>query len=807
MQNNKGKASSGVWGWVLVVITTVLIYFLDKPMGSIPALGRLLDPVNGSMANAELVNKDFSATHDFAGLKGVSVWFDERMVPHIHAADEHDVYFLEGYIHAYFRLWQMDLQTRAAAGRVSEVVGEKAFEFDRKQRRKGMVYGAERSLKAMEADPRTKLVMDAYTEGVNAFIASLQYREYPLEYKLMGFKPEKWTNLKIALLLKYMADDLTGRVDDLGLTYLRDVLPREQFNLLFPERIEGANPAIPTGTLFDKPSLSIPNTPSDSVAFPHFKPADFGGPREEGKGSNNWVVSGVKTASGAAILCNDPHLGLNLPALWFEAQLQAPGMNVYGASLPGTPGVVLGFNDSVSWGFTNNYRDVKDYYVINPVAENGNKYWFSGQQVDFIKRVERIQVKGKPDFLDTVAYTIHGPVMYDDNYGERNGLRKMLAVCWMGHRATNELLAIYLLNKSGNYGEFVDAIMNFQCPSQNIAYADRKGNIALWGQGQYANLWKGQGRFVMNGSDSATLWKELIPMRENPHVLNPAQGFVSSANQITTDTTYPYYYNSGGFVNLRAWRMNEMLSKMQQITIDDMCKMQNDNHSLLAERMLPALLRYCSAIHDPYIDRLRKWDYDLSAESEAASLFQVWWYYFFGSIWHPVLGGRVPGNLMPLQERTMQLFLADIHPVKGVPVDGYYSSIVTQSYKQAVDSINRFPRDRSGQAKWYQVKNTSVNHLAKLPAFSYTHIKTGGWGNAINAMKGDHGPSWRLVVQMGKEIEAYGLYPGGQSGNPGSKYYANFIDHWAEGKYYKLLFLPNSDQQNNERIRYVWKVN
>jgi len=187
---------------------------------------------------------------------------------------------------------------------VSEAVGEKAFNFDRKQRRKGMVYAAENSLRAGEADPRTKMAADAYTEGINAYIATLSYRRYPLEYKLMGFAPEPWTNLKTSLLLKYMADDLTGSTDDIALTYLRDVLPPAMFNMLFPEKIEGSTPVIPAGTAFDKPSLIIPTAPADSVAFPHYSITDFGERREMGKGSNNWALSGSRTASGAAILCN-----------------------------------------------------------------------------------------------------------------------------------------------------------------------------------------------------------------------------------------------------------------------------------------------------------------------------------------------------------------------------------------------------------------------------------------------------------------------------------------------------------------------
>ncbi len=803
-------------GVLVLIIVTIVVYILDKPpvLLGIPAIGRLLDPVNGCWASAEPVNKNFSADLKFPVTHNASVWFDKRMVPHIHADNDHDLYFLEGYIHAYFRLWQMDMETRAAAGRVSEVIGTKTLEYDRKQRRKGMVCGAENSLKVMEADPRTKAMMDAYTEGVNLFITSLNYRAYPLEYKLIGFSPESWTNLRTALLMKYMADDLTGSTDDIALTYLRDYLPKEEFDLLYPERIQGASPVIPAGTVFDKPSLAIPVAPPDSIAFPHFNAADFGEKREDGKGSNNWAISGARTASGAAILCNDPHLGLNLPSLWYEVQLQAPGMNVYGASLPGAPGVVIGFNDSLTWGLTNNYRDVKDFYLIKPVAGDKNKYWFAGKQLEFTKRIEHIYVKGKPEVIDTIDYTIHGPVTYEAQNAKDGGLRKPLAMCWMGHKGTNELLAVYLLNRAANYNQFVDAILNFQCPAQNMAYADRSGNIALWTQGQFVNEWKDQGRFVMNGSDSATLWGQLIPMRENPHVLNPQQGFVSSANQVTTDSTYPYNYTNSGWVNLRAWRINQLLAfSDKKFTIQDMFKMQQDTHSMLAGGTVGNMFKFLdSSIQygdSKYLDSLNKcsWNCNLDPESKAASFYQVWWAFFYRDAWEPKLK-NVPYDQYPLQERTMQLMTKEVEDTvhhTGVMKDAdFFKKAANKSYKEAVDSIHIL--EKTIGTDWYKVKNTSVTHLAKLPAFSFDHLKIGGWGNTINAAKGNHGPSWRMVVQMGKEIEAYGVYPGGQSGNPGSKYYADFLPQWVDGKYNKLDFLPNTDKQNDSTIKYVWNV-
>jgi penicillin G amidase len=787
-----------------LLLTTVLVYLLDKPHGPLPALGKLLDPINGFWANTEPTSKSFSFNLKLPVKEPVNVWLDERLVPHIHANNDKDIYVVQGYLHAYFRLWQMDLQTRAAGGRVSEILGDKALKFDREQRRKGMVYGAENSLKAMEADPRTKQMLDAYTTGINQYISALNFRNYPIEYKLMGFSPEPWTNLKTALLLKYMADDLTGYTEDIAMTYLRTIYAGKEAGYKLNE-IPGITPVIPAGTPFERPSMSVPVPPADSNIHVPLTAADFSTePDQEGKGSNNWVLSGKRTKSGAAILCDDPHLGLNLPSLWFEVQLQTPSMNVYGVSLPGAPGVVIGFNDNISWGFTNNYRDVKDFYAIHPSADK-QTYLFNGEQVPFTKRVEAIGIKGKKDYLDTVLYTVHGPVIYEENFHGPGGLKKPLAMAWMAHRPTNELLSLYLLNRSKGYEDFKMALKHFQCPAQNFAYADKEGNIALWGQGQFINKWADQGVYVMNGIDSSTLWKELIPMEENPHAFNPDQGYLSSANQTVTDNTYPYWYN-GYFYQYRAWRINEVLDKTASATVQDMFALQNDVYSTLAARVLPVLIKYIargnlSEAGKKHLDALRSWNYTLTVNDKTATLFQLLWNNVCNLFYAKDRPYSVPNAVLTKSELVMTKILAqDSSSFKNqTPSWETMPQGIQQAFTQTVDSFDKIGTN----TEWYKVKNTSVKHLTKIPAFGYDNLEIGGWGNTVNAAKGDHGPSWRMVVEMTKEINAYGVYPGGQSGNPGSKYYANFLDNWIKGKYYKLSFLPNLAKQNDPSIKHT----
>lgn len=781
-----------------LVLTVVLVYLLSIPIGSNPAIGKLLDPAGGFWANARCVDKGYDLELNSTLIKDeVSVWFDERLVPHIEANSDFDLYYAQGYVHAYFRLWQMDLQTRAAAGRISEILGPKAIEYDRGQRRKGMVYGAEQSLAAMEANPLSKTALDGYTAGVNSFISSLSARNYPLEYKLMGFAPEEWDNMRSALLLMYMADDLSGDVHDIGLTYyLQNVLTKEEMDFFFPEKVSGSTPVMPAGTVFDPVSLSRPDVPEGEL-FPKInfiqQPEDK---QENGKGSNNWAVSGARTASGKPILCNDPHLSLNLPALWYEVQLTAPGINVYGVSLPGAPGVVIGFNDSIAWGFTNNYRDVKDFYTIDVIDKN--TYRYNSTATQFNKRAEVIKVKGGKDVIDTVRYTVHGPLIYDEDFKEPNGIEQPLALRWMALEKSNELLSVSLLNRAKNYSEFVTAINYFLCPAQNFIYADTKGNIALWGQGQYVNKWKEQGKYIMSGKDSTTMWGDLVPVSENPHVVNPEQGFLSSANQNVSDTTYGYWYN-GKFTELRAWRINDMLDTIDQVRVEDMFRMQNDEYSVLAAKVTPFLLGVLDTynVHDGYTVLLENWNYRYSADSKAASIFHLWWAKLYATLWANTYDVS-PDGLMPLHERVAQILLEDKGRFKNT------DKVIVASYKVATDTLKHL--EENGGIEWYKLKNTSINHLAKLKPFSYAGIHNGGWGNTVNAMKGNHGPSWRMVVQMNDKPVGYGIYPGGQSGDASSKYYGTFIDKWSAGEYNKLSFISKGEQADEQMVKYKWTI-
>lgn len=786
------------------VIAIALVFILNTQWVAPIPFGKFLSPQHGLWQNADPYDKDYNANLSFPQLKGkASVYFDDRMVPHVFADNDDDAYFIQGYLHAKFRLWQMDFQTRAASGRLSEIIGAKTLDYDRNQRRLGMVYAAERSLKEIEQDPESLAACNSYTAGVNAYIARLTDRTMPLEYKLLGYKPEKWNNLKSALFLKFMALDLAGYENDFESTNAKSVFSNADFNALYPIVMDSLDPIVPKGTHFDPPPkpLEIPAT-ADSLYF-NYKDSNS---IEEQKpnpdnGSNNWAVAGSKTKSGAPILCNDPHLGLNLPSLWYEMQITTPSFNAYGVTFPGAPSVIIGFNDSIAFGFTNAMRDVRDYFPVKYKDESRKEYWFDSAWHPTSFRIEDIKIKGKPDMYDTVAYTNIGPVMYDESYtGGRNTNGSDYAVRWKAHDPSNELKVFYLLDRAKNYDDYLAAIKYLHTPGQNCIFASKRGDIAIWDQGEFPAKWHRQGDFVMPGGDSSYFWQYNIPQEQNPHLIDPERGFVSSANQMPTDTTYPYYLG-GVYPAYRGFEINRRLSQMNNITTEDMMKLQTDNYNVFGEMAVPPMLANIRADEldadgKRFLDTLKTWNFRNDAGSYGTTIFVNLW----DTLEHVVFDDEFATTRLKLpwpeectlldkilRKDTSFRFFDNINTSQTET----FSDDVTAAFKRSVPLFRKL--EKQNKLKWALFKDTRVLHLARLDALSRLHLDIGGGTNTINAANGQHGPSWRMVVQLSGETEAYGVYPGGQSGNPGSRYYDDFVDSWVNGKYYKLWVMKSSE--------------
>lgn len=787
---------------LLIFISTVLLVIvLDNRLGQLPPLGRFLDPINGFYSNAaKPASADDAATLEIPALRQkASVLYDEKGVAHIQAATDHDLYFLQGFVTARHRLWQMEVQTHYAAGRLSEIFGERMLDTDRLTRRKGLPTGAKAALAAMMQDTASAEAVQAYSDGVNAYISSLSYNKLPFEYKLLGYHPETWTPYKSALLLLYMAEDLAGYEVDLENTNLLRILGRQNFDLLYPDRLAGSDPVIPAETPWNfeamplnAPPLNYPNVSiTDTIKKPN--PAN---------GSNNWAVSGSRTRSGNPILCNDPHLSLNLPSIWYAVQLTGPDQNVYGVSLPGAPGIIIGFNERISWGVTNAARDVRDWYRIQFKTSNRNEYAYDKGWRKAEKKVEKFKLRrswfwqSKDPFMDTVIYTHHGPVVYDTNFPKKEQ-EQHFAMRWVAHEPGNSLKAFLKLNKAQNLEDYVEALTHYKAPGQNFVFASVDGTIAMKVQGNYPAKWKEQGRFLMEGSRPEHEWKGFIPAGQNALVVNPERGFVSSANQIPVDSSYPYYVYDQSYEHYRNRRINQVLGQLDSATVQDMMRLQNDNYHLRAAETLPWMLqklnlKLLKPDERDAVRLLSEWDYQALASQKAPAIYHLWWNRL-RDITFDELDSLQVAVIQPSHAATAY-FLKN-HPqhplidIARTPQKENVQNLLLLSFREAVKELDEWEQTNSKPATWGNHKNSSIQHLSAQEALSHMNMQINGGSGIVNANSGRHGASWRMVVEMSQPVQAWGIYPGGQSGNPGSPNYDDYIEDWRKGEYNRLYFV------------------
>ncbi|MCU0236875.1 MAG: penicillin acylase family protein [Acidobacteria bacterium] len=784
-----------------LLVLAAALWALQARHGSLPPLATFLDPVNGFWRN-NAASDAIPETLSIAGLRGqVTVVWDDRHVPHIFAANEDDLYRAQGYLTARDRLWQMDFLSRYAGGRLAEVIGPRVLEMDLLQRRLGMTWGAENFLKGIAGDAAMRRILTAYCNGVNAYVDALKPAAYPVEYKILGYAPSRWTPFDIALLLKYMAWDLTGYGNELGLTRTRQAAGEAVIDALFPFFAPFQDPVIPAGTAW-APAPSPPVPSRNGAARPGAGPVAAADPFGEPVGSNNWVVAGKKTKSGFPILCDDPHLQLTLPSIWYEVQLSAPGLNVRGVSLPGAPGVVIGFNEKIAWGVTNAGSDVLDFFQLRFRDSRQREYAWGETWRPLTWRREEIRVRGNKTVVENVPYTHLGPLPFAASRpGRPDWIPEGAAMRWTGHDASAILDALYRLNRARGYEDFKAAIAGFDCPAQNFAYAGSDGRIAIWHNGKFPLRARGQGRYLLDGSDPQSEWAGWVPMDRVPHSEDPERGFVSSANQSPTGDAYPYYlgWDYGTFE--RGRRINELLETATGISGADMARMQGDALSLRARTILPRLLAILNtapltAVERERAEGLARWDFVHRAESTEPTVFSRFFVELYKAIWDDDLerGGKL--FLAPKADVTMDLILGDagspFFDDAATPEKESLADIVVRAFRRALALLQEERGAFSPRWRWGQANPVVIGHLGRIPGLGAPALAVSGGRGVINAASGGHGPSWRMVVELGPGVKAWGSLPGGAAGNPGSRFYDDGVRDWAAGRAVELLFLRSA---------------
>ena len=786
--------------FVTITIASIIIFSSHHPFGTpLPALGRLVSPYNGFWKNAEssaLPNQKAIVTPSLTG-KGEIV-YDKRLVPHIFAQNLNDATFLQGYVTARYRLWQMDISVRATAGFLSEVLGERTLQHDIKKRRKGLLFAAEQLVQRWQETGEIDFIQ-SYCDGINLWISSLSPDDYPIEYKLMDFKPTLWTPLKSAIFLKSMTETLAFHNSDVRASNALKAFEPELFNFLYPPVNHKAPPVIPAGTSWNFTPTPIDSTEAERWSMlqeEQLPPLELFEPMPEGIGSNNWAVSGRKTKSGRPIFCNDPHLPLSLPSIWFEIQIKTPELNAYGASLPGLPGVAIGFNEDIAWGETNGGIDVLDWYTIEWVDDAKTKYTIDGTTKTVKVRKEVIPIRGQSNHIEKVKYTEWGPIVHD----EKDSPYYDLAMHWIGLETPKDdkktAVSTFLgLMKAKNYEDYRKALKIYDSPIQNFAFACKDGDIAITVNGKIPVRRPSQGRFIQAGNTSQNKWQSYVPMDQVPAIRNPERGFIFSANQRSASEDYPYPI-VGRFADYRCRIINDKLSKMEKITPSDMMKMQTNTYSLKAAELLPLLLDAQREDTTSQIIRdLKDWDLHFTADSKAAFIFEKWAIETYRMTFDEVYALRDSMSILfPDSWRLIELIEREpSHPIfdnKQTTAIENATDIIQQAYRRVKMQYEASYAD--DDFNWSNQKSTHINHLAQIPPFSAQKIKIGGHHNSINAVQNSFGPSWRMVVALGEQPKAWGVYPGGQSGNPGSKFYDNMISQWANGEYNQLLFMQSA---------------
>jgi penicillin G amidase len=795
---------------------------------TLPPLGSFLNPFSGFWQNAE-PKLGLSAENDIKlmGLTGeVSVVMDDLAIPHIFAQNLQDALTVQGYVTARDRLFQMDISARKSLGRLSELVGERTIATDQKTHHKGMPVAVDKAVAATRRSPESSQMLDAYLRGVNAYISQLTPDQYPIEYKLMNAAPELWTAHHALSIIEGMSESLVARNDDVQNSENLQLLGKEGYDMLFPRYNPDQAPIIPDhgqwkGIAPWKPGAApstdikaVDQEQGTGVILPvgQIKKAmpEPAGRYESMSGSNNWAVAGSRTASGKPMLANDPHLNLTLPSIWYNVQIHTPECNVFGVSLPGVPGVIIGFNEHIAWGMTNVSHDVGDYYRIKWANAEKTQYILDGKSRDVQMQIATIKVKGRAEpVLDTVRYTDYGPVQ-SIVPGEPEC---DLAYQWLPNfEPSPDLIIEFLkLNQAKDYDAYRSSISQFDVPAQNFVFASRSGDIGITAQGKFPLRTPDVAEFVADGSTSATAWQGYVPNNLVPAEKNSERGFVFSANQHSTPPSYPFPYY-GYFDDYRGRYIHQRLYAGQKMTPDSMAAVQLSSHLQMVDDVLPSMLALLDTTSfDPAtaaaITSLRTWDGNHQREAIAPILFDLWHNHFYDLVFDDFIARIEKGGPVAIPDNWILYDLVKKSPKHKV-FDMASTTEIETAPQLAQHALNLAMKDMAikaleGKTTWGAYRGMTIKHIARLPGFE-REVLTDGHPNAPNANKATHGPSWRMIVDMQDSVRALGVYPGGQSGNPGSIHYDDMLAHWADGKYYDCLLLRSADQKH-ERITYTQK--
>lgn len=754
---------------------------------------------------------------------------DAHGIPTIRANSLDDAFFGLGVVHAQDRLWQLETHRRIGAGRLAEAFGEGALQTDRFIRALGVRHAAQAQ---WERTPEaSRAALQAYARGINATVqASAQ--ALPPEFLILGVRPEAWTPVDSLAWALMMAWDLGGNWNA--------ELMRMRLALQFPlQRVQELMPAYPGdapvatrdySVLYRELGLAESVRRTAWLDLPQFAPTSG----VEGVGSNNWVLSGAKTNTGAALLANDPHLKLSAPALWYFARIEVPGLKAAGATMPGVPSIVLGQNEHIAWGFTNTGPDVQDLYIERLKPDDPTQVQTPQGWQPMAVREERIAVKGGAGLDIKVRSTRHGPVISDAGAGAEwlrgpdagAAPRHVLAMRWTALDPDADPVGAGLaMLRAASVQEFIEASALWVAPMQNMVVADRKGRIGFVAAGRVPLRHPDndlRGLAPAPGWEARYDWQGWLPADATPREIDPPRGWIATANQRIHGPDYPHHLTHDWTAPWRQQRIEALIQARERHSMEDLARMQSDRTSLAAQALMPMLLgaaqRSTHALAPAAREQLQGWSGQMQAQLAAPLIHWAWIRQFTRALLADEFGGdeafakAFPARsfrdaVEAMAQRSDAWWCDD---KSTAPVE-----TCEQTAQRALDLAlqelgERFGTDASawqwGRAHQAVSEHRPFSRVKALSAAFVLRAPVGGDTYTVDATRvvlkadaahgdlyhSDHGPSLRALYDLGNASRSRVMHSSGQSGLPWSALYRSFVTPWAAGAYVPLW--PPPDQ-------------
>lgn len=735
---------------------------------------------------------DYEGEVALSGLDGeVELLRDEHALVTIRAESERDSYYALGYVHAQDRFGQMELVRRVGQGRISELAGESTLRFDKLMRLLRVYERAEDSLSQLSEENRRSL--DAYVAGVNAFLKSHD-GPWPPEFYLFGLsEPEPWTAADSLVWGKLMALQLSGDwQQEIRRAGLAQVLDARQLRELFPELPEDA-----LTTLAELP-------PGETLM------ASLPAEMQNLGASNAWNVTSARSATGAPLLANDPHLRLQAPPQWYLVRIETPDGVRAGATAPGVPVIVIGHNGTAAWGFTTTHSDTQDLVVEKIDPDNPENYLTPDGPEPFETRTEQIGLRGGESVEATFRYTRHGPVIGDVDAGAASipsaaGGDRVVALAWPGMAEGDTTSnAFFQLNKATTWPAFRAAASGFVAPQQNIFYADVNGAIGFVAPAKVQIREGYDGSLPTSGWDKERLWSGFIPFAELPQGLNPENGAFVNANNRITPPDYAYELASDYEIPYRAERIEELLGDREDLTVEDMEAIQTDVRSPMAVELLPYLMEaeVSGEEETAALERLRNWDGTMAADAVEPLIFMAWFRALDRRLFADELGASYGTLGSPAPDRILAALRDHPHWCDDSETEAEESCPEILGVA-LVDALELLDRDGDPlEQTWGERHRATLSHpiLGRIPVlggFLSLDPATGGGNYTINrgtpSLSGDdlfrhiHGPGLRAVFDLSDLDNSRFVMSSGQSGNILSPHFGDLTPLWRDGRYVKLV--------------------